>query len=154
MIPKTTPLSQRSDVSIDDVHWGQDRELFFRREEVVLRWNLIDPPTEIFRVKNEREWVIDKGRLAVSDYSWVKFYHSDGQRAETLFIQQVAPDASLHAFAISPDGHIAPDATDDVVYTAVTAAGEYLTLAPAEFQKRFAWKNDKSRVRFGVPLRD
>ena len=96
------------------------------------------------------DWALDRGRIVVSDHSMLKFFTTDGTRTETLFTHRSKPDEPLRAFAISRNGHVAPSAANDVVYTAITLDGEYLTLSAQEFQKRFAWKNDKSQVRYGL----
>ncbi len=56
-------------------------------------------------------------------------------------------DDTLPAFAISGDGHYRADGDlgDELLYVAVTDAGQE-TLSPAEFEQRFGWKNDPTKV--------
>lgn len=51
--------------------------------------------------------------------------------------------------SLTPDGHYrgSPGIEKDLVYVATTDSGEQITLTPAEFAKRFGWKNDPSQVR-------
>jgi serine/threonine protein kinase/WD40 repeat protein len=50
--------------------------------------------------------------------------------------------------SLSPDGHYraSPGIEKEIVYVATTDAGEQITLTPAEFEKRYGWKNDPSKV--------
>jgi hypothetical protein len=50
--------------------------------------------------------------------------------------------------AISPDGHFSgsPDVEQEFVYVVQTDAGQE-TFAPAEFAKKYGWKNDPSKVK-------
>jgi len=58
-----------------------------------------------------------------------------------VILPLVAKDQWL---VLGPTGHYRGSAgvEEHIVYVAQTDAGEYLTLSPAEFQKRFGWKND------------
>ena len=49
---------------------------------------------------------------------------------------------------LSPDGHVRGSARSgkQFVYVVLTDAGEQLTLTPAEFFKKYGWKNDPSKV--------
>jgi len=49
---------------------------------------------------------------------------------------------------ISPDGHWAgpPEAEQQLAYVVLLDSGEQQTLTPAEFAKRYGWKNDPGKV--------
>jgi len=49
---------------------------------------------------------------------------------------------------ISPDGHWAgpPEAEQQLAYVVLLDSGEQQTLTPAEFAKRYGWKNDPSKA--------
>jgi WD40 repeat protein len=51
--------------------------------------------------------------------------------------------------SLTPDGHYQGSAgiEKDIVYAATTDAGEQMALSPEEFEKRFGWKNDPSKVK-------
>jgi WD40 repeat protein len=56
-------------------------------------------------------------------------------------------DAAGTTLVFTPDGHYAgsPGIEDDIVYVVETDQGQE-TLTPAEFAKKYNWKNDPSKV--------
>jgi hypothetical protein len=50
---------------------------------------------------------------------------------------------------VTPDGRYrgSPGVEEDLVYVVLTRDGRQEMLRPADFSKRFGWKNDPSRVR-------
>ena len=49
---------------------------------------------------------------------------------------------------VSPEGHYraSPGIEKDLVYAVLTDKGEQLMLSPAEFAKKYGWKNDPEKV--------
>lgn len=50
---------------------------------------------------------------------------------------------------VGPEGHYTgpKNIEDHIVYVAQTETGEYVTLTPAEFAKRYGWKNNQAKAR-------
>jgi hypothetical protein len=63
--------------------------------------------------------------------------------------QRRAQEPSTDELIVSPEGHYrGTEGIDDhVVYVAVTADGRQETLTPAEFEAKYVWKNDPTKVR-------
>jgi hypothetical protein len=76
-------------------------------------------------------------------------YDVDRRRRLGTLFPHIGVGSSDHWLCIGPDGHYRGSVgiEEHIVYVCQTDAGEHLTLAPAEFQKRFAWKNDPSKAR-------
>lgn len=53
---------------------------------------------------------------------------------------------------VNPEGHYVatPEIEEDLVYVVQTDSGEQLTLAPADFAKKYGWKNDPQKVRLNL----
>jgi WD40 repeat protein len=83
--------------------------------------------------------------LAVMDGSnLVYFWEPDEPRL--LATLMLLPED--RAVLFTPQGHYhGPEGVEeDLVYVALTDAGEQLTLTPAEFAAKYGWKNDPARV--------
>ncbi|WP_254508179.1 SUMF1/EgtB/PvdO family nonheme iron enzyme [Anatilimnocola floriformis] len=67
------------------------------------------------------------------------------KHATGVILPLVAKD---HWLVLGPTGHYrgTSGVEDHIVYVAQTEEGEYLTLAPSEFQKRFGWQNDPAQA--------
>ena len=49
---------------------------------------------------------------------------------------------------VSPEGHYgATGVQENIVYVAETDDGQRITLTPAEFEQKYGWKNDPSKVK-------
>ena len=57
-----------------------------------------------------------------------------------------------HWICIGPDGHYVGSAGVEkhIVYVTVTDDGKQETYTPAEFARRYGWKNDPSKARFAA----
>lgn len=65
-------------------------------------------------------------------------------------------DPVKKGLCISPEGHYrgSPEVEKELVYVALTDAGEQITYTPEEFSKKYGWKNDPSQIRLvkGKPV--
>jgi serine/threonine protein kinase/formylglycine-generating enzyme required for sulfatase activity/WD40 repeat protein len=78
----------------------------------------------------------------------IGFDFKSGRRLGTLIPQL----GDKHWIFIGPDGHYAGSegVEEHIVYVAMTDDGRQETYTPAEFARRYGWKNDPSKARFAA----
>lgn len=91
------------------------------------------------------DWLPDGRRFFCRQWPAVGYDVKTKQRLGTFLI-----DARGDPYVISPDGHCRGNAEVEkhLVYVAQLEDGSNVTLSPAEFAKRFRWKNDPAKARF------
>ena len=110
-------------------------------------WDLDDKGNNVawFRGPNWHvQWMRDSKTIAVASGSGVWFYGIDPVARKAIYTPM--PDGQ--GVLISSNGHYSgtPGVQKNLIYQAVTLLGQ-LTLTPEEFEKRFGWKNDPTKVK-------
>jgi hypothetical protein len=91
-------------------------------------------------------WLADDGSIAMTNTnSMLRLW--DPQTGRSFVTLAYAPAHNDAWLVVSPEGHYcgSKGVEDEIVYVAETDAGQE-TLSPAEFSKRFGWKNDPTHV--------
>jgi len=101
------------------------------------------------------QWHPD-GRRFLSDFNgtgWMRGYDVEHDRPLGVVVPFISGNNWL---VVGPEGHYnGPKGIEDhLIYIGETDTGENTTLSPADFQKRFGWKNDVGQARLlGEPAR-
>ena len=97
-------------------------------------------------------WLGGERYIAAAMESYIHIWDvTSGQLVATLFLLGEAEGQQLSeakGIVFTPEGHYrcSPGVEKDLVYVALTDAGEQITLSPAEFQQKYGWKNDPAKA--------
>lgn len=115
-----------------------------------LYWRGSDPKDRGYLTTAFRrgQWHPD-GRRFLSGFSlngWPRGYDISTKQPLGVLVPFIMDDQWL---VVGPDGHYrgSKEIEEHIVYVAQIDAGHNITLSPAEFQKRYGWKNDPAKAR-------
>ncbi len=91
------------------------------------------------------QWLPDSRRFVGSESSWAVAYDTQTKRQLGRLFPLLLGD---HWLCIGPTGHYrgSDGVEDQLIYVAQLDDGSQITLSPAEFSKRFNWKNDPEKA--------
>ncbi|MBL8827326.1 MAG: SUMF1/EgtB/PvdO family nonheme iron enzyme [Planctomycetaceae bacterium] len=97
-------------------------------------------------------WHPDSRRVVggINGIGWIRGYNVETDQPLGVIMPAIIGNNWL---VVGPEGHYnGPKGIEDhLVYVAQTDAGEQVTLSPAEFSKRYGWKNDPAQARLLGP---
>jgi eukaryotic-like serine/threonine-protein kinase len=145
---KTNPITSNLGVGLWGVtHWSPDGQRIIATADYNDGY-VYEPEqrkTSLFFPLRFAGWHPDSRRLVSGNSSELEMYGFDTKAGKRLGSLLPFTGTGNPSLCVSPDGHFRGPA-NAVVVAVQTENGEHFTFAPAEFEKKYGWKNDPNKA--------